>query len=57
VRNLILGVALVFCTAFGAMTAIVASQDGFDILSLISFVIVALILFAVLGALRNPPPR
>ena len=54
-RNLILGVALVFCTAFGAMTAIVASQDGFDLLSLISFVIVALILFAVLGALRNPP--
>ena len=54
-RSLILLVALVFCTAFAGMAAIVASQDGFDILTLISFVIVGLIMFAVLGALRNPP--
>lgn len=54
-RNLILLVALVFCTAFAGMAAIVASESGFDILTLISFVIVGLIMFAVLGALRNPP--
>jgi K+-transporting ATPase A subunit len=55
VRSLILLVALAFCTAFGAMAAVVAAQQGFDILTVISFVIVALIMFAVLGALLNPP--
>ncbi len=54
-RNLILLVALVFCTAFAGMAAVVAAQTSFDIFTLISFVIVVLIMFAVLGALKNPP--
>jgi hypothetical protein len=55
VRSAILLIALVFCVAFAGMAAVVASQSGFDILTLISFVIVGLIMFAVLGALLNPP--
>ncbi len=56
-RNAFLLVALVFCLLFGGMTAAVAAQSSFDIFSLVSFGIIALILLAVLGAMRNPPPR
>jgi hypothetical protein len=55
VRSVILLVALVFCLAFAGMAAVVAAQSSFDIFTLISFVIVGLIMFAVLGALLNPP--
>ena len=54
-RSVILLIALVFCLAFAGMAAVVAAQSSFDIFTLISFVIVGLIMFAVLGALRNPP--
>ena len=37
------------------MTAAVAAQSGFDIFTLISFLIIVMIMLAVLGALRNPP--
>jgi hypothetical protein len=56
-RNAFLLVALVFCLLFGGMTAAVAAQSSFDIFSLVSFLIIGLILLAVLGAIRNPPPR
>jgi hypothetical protein len=56
VRSALLLVALIFCLAFGAATAIVAAQTSFDIFTLISFLIIVLIMFAVLGALLNPPP-
>jgi len=49
--------ALVFCLAFGGMTAAVAAQYGFDIFTVVSFAIVLMIMLAVLGALRNPPRR
>jgi formate-dependent nitrite reductase membrane component NrfD len=55
VRSLLLLVAVVFCLAFGAATAVVAAQTSFDIFTLISFLIIVLIMFAVLGALLNPP--
>lgn len=54
-RSAILLIALIFCLAFAGMAAVVAGQSGFDIFTLISFVIVGLIMFAVLGALLNPP--
>ena len=54
-RSAFLLVALIFCVAFGGMTAAVAVQSGFDIFTLISFLIVVMIMLAVLGALRNPP--
>jgi hypothetical protein len=54
-RNAFLLVALVFCLAFGGMTATVAAQSGLDILTVVSFLIVVMLMLAVLGALRNPP--
>jgi hypothetical protein len=55
VRSAFLLVALAFCLLFGGMTAAVAAQSSFDIFTVASFAIVAMILLAVLGALRNPP--
>ncbi len=52
-RSLI--VALVFCVGFGGMTAAVAADSGFDILTAVSFLIVLMLMLAVFGALRNPP--
>jgi hypothetical protein len=57
VRSVLLWVALVFCLLFGAATASVASRSGFDIFTLISFLIILMIMLAVLGAIRNPPRR
>ncbi len=54
-RNAFLLVALLFCLAFGGMTAAVAAQSSFDIFTVASFVIVLMLGIAVLGALRNPP--
>lgn len=56
-RNALLLVALAFCLLFGGMTAAVAGQYGFDIFTVISFVIVLMIMLAVLGALRDPPSK
>ena len=56
-RNSLLLAALVFCMLFGAMTAAVAAQSGFDVFTVISFGIVLMIMLAVLGALRNPPGK
>jgi hypothetical protein len=55
VREAILWVALAFCLLFGGATAAVVGESGFDIFTLVSFLIVLMLLLAVLGALRNPP--
>jgi len=57
VREALLWMALVFCLLFAAATASVAAQSGFDIFTLISFLIIVMIMLAVLGAIRNPPRR
>ena len=54
-RSAFLLIALLFCLGFGGMTASVAAQSGFDIFTLTSLLIIAMIMLAVLGALRNPP--
>jgi hypothetical protein len=56
-REALLWVALVFCLLFGAATASVAAQSGFDIFTAISFLIVVMLMLAILGAIRNPPPK
>ena len=56
-RNAFLVVALIFCLGFGGMTAAVVADSGFDIFTLVSFLIVLMLMLAVLGALRNPPAR
>jgi hypothetical protein len=57
VREALLWLALVFCLLFGAATASVAAQSGFDIFIAISFLIVLMLMLAVLGAIRNPPGK
>jgi hypothetical protein len=54
-RSAFLLVALLFCLAFGGMTAAVVAQSGLDIFTVISFGIVIMLGIAVLGALRSPP--
>jgi len=54
-RTLLLLGGLAFCLIFGGMTAAVAAQSSFDILTLVSFLIIIMIMLAILGALRNPP--
>jgi hypothetical protein len=56
-RSAILVVALIFCVLFGAATASVAARTGFDVFTAISLLIVLMIMLAVFGALRNPPPE
>lgn len=56
-RNALLWIALVFCLLFGAATASVAAQSGFDIFTLVSFLIIVMFMLAILGAIRNPPGR
>ena len=56
-REVFLWIALVFCLLFGAATASVAAQSGFDIFTLVSFLIIVMLMLAVLGALRNPPGK
>lgn len=56
-REALLWVALLFCLGFGAATASVAAQSGFDVFTVISFLIVIMLMLAVLGAIRNPPPK
>jgi len=57
VRSTILWLALVFCLLFAGATATVAGQSGFDIFTLISFLIILMIMLGVLGAIRNPPGK
>jgi hypothetical protein len=55
-RNAFLAIALIFCVGFGGMTAAVAADTGIDIFTAVSFLIVLMLMLAVFGAMRNPPP-
>ena len=54
-RTALLAVGTVFCLAFGAMTLLVIAESGLDILTFVSLVIIARVLFGLYGAFRNPP--
>jgi hypothetical protein len=54
-RLALLALAVLFCLAFGAMTLAVIADSGLDILTVISLLIVAMVLFGLYGAIRNPP--
>ena len=54
-RSLLLAVGALFCLGFAAMTLVVIADDGLDILTLTSLVIVAMVGFGLYGAYRNPP--
>jgi hypothetical protein len=50
-------VALVFCCAFGFMTLYVMLRSGPDLLTGLSLIVLALMVFGILGALTEPPNK
>jgi hypothetical protein len=57
VRSVITLVALVFCCAFGFMTVYVMLRSGPDLLTGLSLIVLALMVFGILGALTEPPNK
>ena len=55
-QSAILAVVLAFVVIFGAMTISVALDTGFDVLTVLALLVLALIGFGVIGALLNTPP-
>lgn len=55
-QSAILAVVLAFVAIFGAMTISVALDTGFDILTVLALLVLALIGFGVIGALLSTPP-
>jgi hypothetical protein len=51
----LLGSLSIICL-LGFLTVTVAIEEGIDILVIVSFVVLALLGFGVLGALTSPPP-
>jgi hypothetical protein len=51
---LLLG-GLFFCAIFGAMTAYVAVEHGFDIFVVAAILVLLLLVLPLIGALLNPP--
>jgi hypothetical protein len=54
-QSTLLAVAVVFVVIFGAMTIDVVIRTGFDVITGFALLVLALIGFGVIGALRNPP--
>jgi len=54
-RAAILGAALVFITLLGTLTLLVVARDGLDPLVAVSLLVLALLGFGIIGALRTPP--
>jgi hypothetical protein len=57
IRVLLLTLGIVFCVGFGAMTLVVASEDGIDVTTVVAGAIVVFIGLGLAGAMRNPPDR
>jgi hypothetical protein len=55
-QSAILAVALVFVILLAGLTISVTIEQGFDVLTVLSLLVLALIGFGVLGALLNHPP-
>jgi hypothetical protein len=54
-QSTLLAVVVVFVVIFGAMTIDVIVRTGFDVITAFALLVLALIGFGVIGALRNPP--
>jgi hypothetical protein len=54
-RSLVLGLALVFTVALGALTLWVVARHGIDLLVVVSLVVLGLFTFGIVGALLHPP--
>ena len=55
IRTVVLGVALAFIAVLGFLTLFVLFSSGPDVLVVMSFVILGLFAFGVIGALATPP--
>lgn len=55
VRTALLVGGLIFCFFFGAMTATVAIEYGFDVFTVAAIVVLVFLLLPLIGALRHPP--
>jgi len=53
--RLILAAALVFIAVLGALTVITVARTGPDVLTALSLLVLALLAFGIVGALRHPP--
>ena len=56
-RSAIAVSALAFCCIFGFLTVYVMITSGPDLLTGLSFIILALFAFGILGALTEPPDK
>jgi len=56
-RTAILALTLVFVVALAALTIHAAAQGGIDVLTGFSLLILAMLGFGIVGALRQPPPE
>ena len=54
-RSVVLGVALAFIALLGFLTLFVLFSSGPDVLVVVSFLILGLFAFGVIGALATPP--
>ena len=55
-RAAILGSALVFIALLAGLTVFAAIDGGVNVLTLVSLLVLALLGFGIVGALRSPPP-
>jgi len=56
-RTFVLLASLSIICLLGFLTVTVAVEDGIDVLVIVSFIVLALLGFGVLGALTTPPPN
>ena len=49
--------ALAFCCLFGFLTVYVMLTSGPDVLTVFSFIVLALFAFGIIGALTEPPDK
>jgi hypothetical protein len=57
VRSFITVSALLFCCVLGFLTVYVMITSGPDLLTGLSFIVLALLVFGILGALTEPPDK
>ena len=56
-RTVILGAALLFIGILASLTVAAVVAGGFNVLSLVSLLVLALFAFGIVGALLTPPPE
>jgi hypothetical protein len=55
-QSTVFAVVVAFFVLFAAMTVSVVVEHGFDVISVLALLVLALIGFGVVGALLNQPP-